>query len=124
MPENEQPKTESPKVESPKTESGEPKAGSGEPKAETEARGDMLTRLADAGEDAVRKVGDKTGLTRVVHFATSARDRLDEVAVRLRGVAKLETRVAELEEQVAALTQDAPKRKQPARSGEPSDAKA
>jgi uncharacterized small protein (DUF1192 family) len=110
--------------EQPKVESGEPKAESAKPEPETEASRDMLTRLADAGEDAVRRFGEKTGLTRVVHFADSARHRLDEAATRLKSVAKLETRVAELEEQVAALTKDEPKRKQPARSGDPSDAKA
>ena len=94
------------------------------PKSDTEATADMLTRLADAGEDAVRRFGNATGITRVVTFATSTRERLDEVATRLRGVTKLETRVAELEEQVAALTKEAPKRKQAAHSGEPSDAKA
>src|SRR5215510_10372813 len=102
MPENEQPKAES----------EQPKAESEAPEGETEASKDMLSRLADAGEDAVRRFGEATGLTRVVDFASSTRDRLDEVATRLRGVAKLETRVRELEDQVAALSKEAPKRKQ------------
>jgi len=119
MAENEQSKAQQSNAES-----AAPEAGSDGATSETEVTADMLTRLADAGEHAVRRFGEKTGLTSVVHFATSTRDRLDEVATRLKSVARLETRVAELEEQVAALSKDAPKRKQPARSGEPSDAKA
>jgi hypothetical protein len=107
-----------------KTETVAPEAGTDGPTSDPEATADMLTRLADAGEHAVRRFGEKTGLTSVVHFATSTRDRLDEVATRLKSVARLETRVTELEAQVADLSKDAPKRKQAARSGEPSDAKA
>jgi hypothetical protein len=110
-------------VPMPAREAPEPESEAAKEAVVVESR-DLLTRLADAGEDAVRRFGKATGLTRVVTFATSTRDRLDEVATRLRGVSKLEMRVAELEEQVAALTTEPPKRKQPARSAGPGDAKA
>ena len=63
------------------------------------ARGgmDILTRLADAGEDAIAKLTDAPGADRALGAVTSLRDRLDEVQKRLRGLDELEKRVADLE---------------------------
>jgi hypothetical protein len=76
-------------------------------------RKDLLTRLADAGEEALNRLGDAPGMDRVTAFANSTRDRLDELTKRVRGIEALETRVAKLEKQVAALsgTTKAPARK-------------
>ncbi|SRR6266508_2465277 len=65
---------------------------------------DLLTRLADAGEDALKRLGDQPGMDRMVNFANSTRDRLDELTKRVRGVDALEKRVTKLEQQVAALS--------------------
>ena len=65
---------------------------------------DLLGRLADAGEEALNRLGDAPGMDRVTAFANSTRDRLDELTKRVRGIEALETRVAKLEKQVAALS--------------------
>ena len=64
---------------------------------------DLLTRLADAGEDALSRLTEKPAIDRVTAFATSTRDRLDELTKRVRGIDALEARVAKLEKQVATL---------------------
>lgn len=64
---------------------------------------DLLTRLADAGEDALSRLTDKPAIDKVTAFATSTRDRLDELTKRVRGIDTLEARVAKLEKQVATL---------------------
>ena len=76
-------------------------------------RKDLLGRLADAGEEALNRLGDAPGMDRVTAFANSTRDRLDELTKRVRGIEALESRVAKLEKQVAALsgTTKAPARK-------------
>jgi len=68
---------------------------------------DILTRLADAGEDAIARLGDAPGADRMLGAVNSMRDRTDELQKRLRGVDELEKRVAELERRLDAL---APKR--------------
>lgn len=89
------------------------------------ARKDLLTRLADAGEDALSRLTDKPAIDRVTAFATSTRDRLDELTKRVRGIDALEARVAKLEKQVAALggTKSAPARKSSPAKRKPSPKK-
>jgi phage shock protein A len=67
----------------------------------------ILTRLADAGEDAIARLGDAPGADRMLGAVNTMRDRTDELQRRLRGVDELEKRVAELERRLDAL---APKR--------------
>src|SRR5205823_12010640 len=76
-------------------------------------RKDLLSRLADAGEEALNRLGDAPGMDRVTAFANSTRDRLDELTRRVRGIEALEERVAKLERQVATLsgTKRSPARK-------------
>ena len=64
------------------------------------ARKDLLTRLADAGEEAIGKLGDAPGMERMLGFANSTRDRLDELTRRVRGLEELERRVVRLEERL------------------------
>jgi hypothetical protein len=64
---------------------------------------DILTRLADAGEDAIARLGDAPGADRMLGAVTSMRDRTDELQKRLRGVDELEKRVADLERRLDAL---------------------
>jgi BMFP domain-containing protein YqiC len=68
------------------------------------ARKDLLTKLADAGEDALARLTDGPAVDRMTAFATSTRDRLDELTKRVRGIDALEARVAKLEKQVGALS--------------------
>ncbi len=81
--------------------------------ARPRSRSDLLSRLADAGEDAISRLTDAPGMDRVTAFANSTRDRIDELTKRVRGIEALETRVAKLEKQVAALsgTKSTPARK-------------
>src|SRR5215208_4620536 len=67
------------------------------------ARKDLLTRLADAGEEALAKLSDSPGTERFVGGLHSLRDRIDELQRRLRGLDVLEERVAELERRLAAV---------------------
>lgn len=65
---------------------------------------DLLTKLADAGEEALSRLTDAPGVEKMTAFATSTRDRLDELTKRVRGIEALEARLAKLEKQVAALS--------------------
>jgi phage I-like protein len=77
------------------------------------ARKDLLTKLADAGEDALSRLTEAPGIDKMTAFASSTKDRLDELTKRVRGIEQLEARLAKLEKQVAALsgTKTAPARK-------------
>ena len=82
---------------------------------------DLLTRLADAGEDALHRLSDAPGMDRVTTFAKSTRKQLDELTKRVQGISALEARLAKLEKQVAALSKDSSKRS-PARKAPPTSA--
>ncbi len=69
---------------------------------------DLLTRLADAGEEALQKVAELPGATRVLDATNTLRARIDEIQKRLRGLEGLEARVAMLEQRIAGL--EKPKR--------------
>ena len=64
---------------------------------------DLLTRLADAGEDAIHRLSEAPGADRLFGAANSMRDRVDELQKRVRGLEGIDRRVAELEQRVAAL---------------------
>jgi ubiquinone biosynthesis protein UbiJ len=65
---------------------------------------DLLTMLADRGEEAIQRLADAPGADRVLGAAQALRDRLDEIQKRLRGIDALERRVEELEHRVEALS--------------------
>jgi hypothetical protein len=67
-------------------------------------RKDLLTRLADAGEDAISRLGDAPGMDRVTGFANTTRDRLDELTKKVRGIDALEKRVAKLEKRLNEMS--------------------
>lgn len=64
---------------------------------------DLITRLADAGEDALHRLEELPGGKAVVEAATTLRKRLDELVVRLRSLDPLEKRVSALERRLDAL---------------------
>jgi hypothetical protein len=68
----------------------------------------LLGKLADAGEEAISKVGDMPGLNRLSAAVTNMRERLDEMQKRLRGLDDIERRLDVLEKRVAELSK--PKR--------------
>jgi hypothetical protein len=94
------------------------------PKVEPDESQDLLTRLADVGEDAIRRFGRTTGITGAMALATSTLERLDDVTARVRAMSKLEARVRELEAQVAELKKEAPPPRPPAASAGAGDAQA
>jgi hypothetical protein len=64
---------------------------------------DLLSRLADAGEEAIKRLGDAPGANRVAEVVTTLRDRVDELQKKVRGLDELERRVDKLEKRLAAL---------------------
>ncbi len=62
---------------------------------------DLLTRLADAGEDAIQKLADVPGGRKVLDALTGMRDRIDELQHRVKRVDELEKRVEALEKKLA-----------------------
>ena len=75
---------------------------------------DLLTRLSDAGEEALTRVAGSQATTRVVETFGGMRERLDDMQKKLRGLDELEKRVKKLEKQVDELSK--PKRKPASRS--------
>lgn len=81
------------------------------------ARKDLLTKLADAGEEALSRLTETPGIDKMTAFASSTKDRLDELTKRVRGIEQLEARLVKLEKQVAALagTKSAARKSTPAK---------
>jgi hypothetical protein len=67
------------------------------------AEKDVLARLADRGEEALRRVADLPGGTRAAKAFNELRERVDELGRKVRGIDKLEERVARLEKELSAL---------------------
>lgn len=63
---------------------------------------DILSRLADVGEEALQRVPDLPGGSKLLETVNATRDRLDEMSKKVRGIDALEKRVASLEKQLAA----------------------
>jgi hypothetical protein len=67
------------------------------------AQKDILSRLADAGEAAMKTLAEAPGADRFLGAASTLRDRLDELQKRVRGLEDLEQRLAALERKVDRL---------------------
>jgi hypothetical protein len=65
---------------------------------------DLLTRLADAGEHAIKSLADAPGADRFLGSVNALKERLDELQKRVRGLETLEQRLAELERKVNRLS--------------------
>jgi len=74
------------------------------PEEEKQPSKDLLSRLADAGEDALRRLNEAPGIDRALSYARTTRKQLDELTKRVQGITALEARIEKLEEQVAALS--------------------
>jgi hypothetical protein len=64
---------------------------------------DFMTRLADAGEDALHKLTELPGGQKAVTAFNDLRNRVDELTKKVRGIDALEARVTKLEKELAAL---------------------
>ena len=85
----------------------------GKPKSATEK--DFVTRLADAGEEALQRLTELPGGQKALTAYNDLRTRVDDLGKKVRGIDALEVRVAKLEKELAALK----KSKAPARQQEP-----
>ena len=84
-------------------------------KAKQAADKDFMTRLADAGEEALQRIADLPGGQKALTAVNDLRTRVDDLTKKVRGIDELEVRVAKLEKEVAALK----KAKTPARRQAP-----
>ena len=77
------------------------------------AEKDFVTRLADAGEEALHRLADLPGGQKALTAVNDLRARVDDLAKKVRGIDALEARVAKLEKELAALKRaEAPARRQ------------
>ena len=84
----------------------------------SQANKDILTRLADRGEQVVGRITDLPGAKAIMDSTTSLGKRLDEVQKRLRSIDPLEKRVTAVEKRLDKLdgkgsTKRAPRRGDP-----------
>ena len=66
------------------------------------AQKDILSRVTDLGAEALHRLADVPGGSKLVDMANESKSRLDEMQKRLRGLDALEKRVEKLERQLAA----------------------
>lgn len=64
---------------------------------------DLVARLTGAGEDAVQRLGELPMGKALLDTAQSFRERLDDLASRIRAIDPLEKRVTVIEQRLAAL---------------------
>jgi hypothetical protein len=64
---------------------------------------DVISRLADRGEQTLAKLADLPGGSKALKAVNDLRTRVDELGKKVRGIDVLETRVAKLEKELAAL---------------------
>lgn len=76
---------------------------------------DILSRVTELGHEALSKLSEVPGGSKVVEMMNDSKTRLDEMQKKLRGLDELERRVARLEQQLAATSKPAPKQKSAAK---------
>jgi uncharacterized protein YceH (UPF0502 family) len=64
---------------------------------------DFVTRLADAGEEALQRITGLPGGQRAMSAFNDLRTKVDDLGKKVRGIDALEARVGKLEKQVAEL---------------------
>jgi hypothetical protein len=84
------------------------------------AEKDFLTRLADAGEEAVQKLAELPGGQRALTTFNDLRTKVDDLGKKVRGLEGLEARVAELEHELAALKKSKAQARSTAQKPKPS----
>jgi hypothetical protein len=71
--------------------------------ARPRASKDIISKLADVGEEALHKVPDIPGASKILEATNSMRDQLADLTKKVRGIDALEKRVAKLEKQLAQV---------------------
>jgi polyhydroxyalkanoate synthesis regulator phasin len=74
---------------------------------------DILSRVQDLGAEALHKLQDVPGGSKLMDMANETKARMDDMQKKLRGLDALEKRVAKLEKQLAAQAKK-PAAKKPA----------
>lgn len=64
---------------------------------------DLVSRLTDAGEEALQRISELPGGQRAVTAFNDLRNRVDDLSKKVRGIDELEARVAKLEKELATL---------------------
>ena len=85
-------------------------------KAKKDKDKDVLTRLADRGEEALARLAELPGGTKALKAMNDLRERVDELGKKVRGIDALEARIAKLEKELAALKPKPKPRRSPSRS--------
>ncbi len=62
---------------------------------------DFVTRLADAGEDAIQRLSELPGGQKAIGAVNDLRNRVDDLGKKVRGIDALEARVSKLEKELA-----------------------
>jgi hypothetical protein len=79
----------------------------------TKTEKDFVSRLADAGEEALQRLAELPGGQKALTAYNDLRTRVDDLGKKVRGIDELEVRVAKLEKELAALKKSqAPARRQ------------
>ena len=79
----------------------------------TKGEKDFVSKLADAGEEALQRLSELPGGQKALTAYNDLRTRVDELGKKVRGIDELEARVAKLEKELAALKKaKAPARRQ------------
>jgi hypothetical protein len=63
----------------------------------------IVERLADAGEEAIQRIGSAPGADRLLGAVNTMRDRVDDLQRRMRGVEQLEKRLGAVERRLDKL---------------------
>ena len=63
----------------------------------------LVERLADAGEEAIQRIGNAPGADRVLGTLNTVRDRVDDLQKRVRGLEGLEKRLTAVERRLDKL---------------------
>ena len=77
--------------------------------AQRKQQKDVITRLAESGEEALHKLAELPGGAKVLEAGNALRDRVDDLTRRMRSLDPLERRVTELERRLEELTKPKPK---------------
>jgi hypothetical protein len=80
---------------------------------------DYLSRLADAGEDALQRLTELPGGQRALGAFNELRTKVDELGKKVRGIDALEARISKLERELAGLKKKAPARRSTPRKPSP-----
>jgi hypothetical protein len=68
----------------------------------------LVTRLADVGEDAIQRLGGAPGGDRLVGAVNTLRNRVDEMQKRLRGLDEVQARLDSVEKRLDKLEAPTP----------------